>query len=206
MKDIPKLYQQYHVDRQDERLELFVIIRTKFLAGSFLYPGCFVHITPAFVFPNATFVDTDRRAKNFFDDPRTLAFVEAAKQYKQKPKMRFLAQDYLEELEIDRNYDLLVSQHAGFVSENCKKYLRKGGMLVANNSHGDASLASIDSDFRLVAAIQRRGEHFWISRTGLHEYFVPVKNVQVTRELLFNTKRGVRYKRTASNYVFEKVN
>jgi hypothetical protein len=44
------------------------------------------------------------------------------------------------------------------VSESCKKYLRKGAVLVANNSYGDASLASIDKDYRLIAAIQQRGE------------------------------------------------
>ncbi len=206
MKDIPRLYQQYHVERKDERLELFEIIRTEFCAHCFLYPGCFVHITPAFVFPNATFVDTDKRSRKFFDDQRTLAFVEALKRYKERPKLQFLSRDYSQELSIDRNYDLLVSQYAGFVSEKCKRYLRKGGMLVANNSHGDASLASIDNDFRLIAVIQRRGEHFWISRTRLDEYFVPAKNVQVTRMLLYSTKRGVGYKRAASNYVFEKMN
>lgn len=205
MKDIPRLYQQYHVERQDERLELFEIVRTEFCVHSFLYPGCFVHITPALVIPNATFIDTDKRARRFFDDPRTIAFVESAKHYKEQPKLRFIARDYSEELSIDKNYDLLISQYAGFVSEKCKKYLRRGGMLVANNSHGDASFASIDNDFRLVAVIQRRGEHFWISRSCLDEYFVPAKTVRVTRQLLYSTKRGIGYKRAASNYVFEKL-
>lgn len=205
MKHIPELYQQYHVARQDERLELFEVVRTEYAANSCLYPGCFVHITPAFVFPYTTFVDTDKRAKGFFDDPRTLAFLEAKKSYRQKPKIRFLARDYSGELEIDTNHDLLVSQYAGFVSEHCKKYLRKGGILLANNSHGDASLASIDDDFRLIGVIKRQGEHFWISKTKLDQYFVPARSVQVTRQLLYATKRGIGYKRAAANYIFEKL-
>ena len=98
-----------------------------------------------------------------------------------------------------------MSQYAGFVSENCREYLRKGGILVANNSHGDASLASIDADFRFVAAVNRRGENFWFSRTPLDEYFVPKKNVEVTRESLHETKQGIGYTRAAAEYVFEKV-
>jgi hypothetical protein len=92
------------------------------------------------------------------------------------------------------------------VSEACKRYLRKGGVLVANNSHGDAGLASVDKGYRLIAAIQRRGEHFWISTTHLDEYFVPAREVEVTREILYTTMRGIGYKRSASSYVFEKLN
>jgi hypothetical protein len=202
MKNIPGLYQNYHAGTNDERLELFDIVQAEFSAESFLYPGCFVHVTPAFVMPNATFVDTDKRARRFFNDPQTLSFVEESKRYRQQAQLQFLSRDYTEELPIHGGYDLLISQYAGFVSESCKTYLRKGGVLLANNSHGDASLASIDKDFRLIAVIQRRGEHFWISATQLDEYFVPAKQVEVTRELLHSTNRGIGYKRSAANSVF----
>ena len=205
MKNMPGLYQHYHAGRNDERLELFDVVQAEFGAESFLYPGCFVHVTPAFVMPNATFVDTDKRARTFFSDPHTLSFVEESKRYRQQAKLQFLPRNYSEELPIHRGYDLLISQYAGFVSESCKRYLRKGGVLLSNNSHGDASLASIDKDFRLVAVIQRREEHFWISTTQLDEYFVPAKQMEVTRELLHSTKRGIGYKRSAANYVFEKL-
>ena len=91
MEKIPKLYQRYHVVNKDERTELFEIVRTEFGAQSFVYPGCFVHITPAFFIPKATFVDTDKRAKRFFDDPQTLGFIEASKRYGEQPKLLFLA-------------------------------------------------------------------------------------------------------------------
>ena len=127
MKNIPELYQHYHTGRNDERLELFDIVKAEFGPESFLYPGCFVHATPAFVMPDGTFVDTDKRAKKFFNDPRTLSFIEESKRYRQPAKLQFLWRDYSEELPIHREYDLLVSQYAGFVSESCKRYLRKGG-------------------------------------------------------------------------------
>jgi hypothetical protein len=146
-----------------------------------------------------------RGRKRFFDDPQTLSFVRESRRYRERADLQFLWRDYTDELPIHRGYDLLISQYAGFVSESCKRYLRKGGVLLANNSHGDASLASIDENFRLIAVIQRRGEHFWVSTSRLDEYFVPAKQVEVTRQLLHATKRGIGYKRSASDYVFEKL-
>jgi hypothetical protein len=68
------------------------------------------------------------------------------KRYKEQPRLRILSRDYSEELPIEREYDLLSSEYAGSVSESCKRYFRKGGVLVSNNSNGDVSLASIDND------------------------------------------------------------
>ncbi len=205
MKNILELYDEYHVRRGDERLQLFEILRDEYSVNSCLYPGCFVHITPAFVFQKTAFVDTDRRAQRFFEDPSVAEFVDLNKQYGEASNITFFAQEYSKPLPIDTEYDLLLSQYAGFVSEKCKKYLRKGGILVANNSHGDASLASIDADFRFRAVINRREERFWFAGNQLHEYFVPRRNVEVTKELLYKLKRGIGYTRSASNYVFEKV-
>ena len=203
MSDPPELYAQYHISKGDERLQLFEILRDAYAVQSCLYPGCFVHVTPAFTFPRVAFVDTDRRARTFFEDLQTTVFVESRKQYAETPEISFFAQDYAEELPIGSDFDLLLSQYAGFVSEKSKRYLRRGGLLVANDSHGDASLASLDRDFRFVAAINRSGDRFWFSRSPLDEYFVPKRKVDVTRELLYGTRRGVGYTRSAADYVFE---
>ena len=141
MKSIPELCGQYHVRREDERLELFEIVRSEFGTRSFLYPGRFVHFTPASIIPNATFVDTGKQVKGFFDDPQTPAFFNACKRCEKPAKLRSLGRDFPKDLPIERGNDLLISQYAGLVSERCKGYLRKGGVLVANNRHGDASLA-----------------------------------------------------------------
>ena len=53
----------------------------------------------------------------------------------------------------DGSVELVISQYAGFVSENCKRYLPRGGYLIANNSHGDAGLASCDREFKFVAVV-----------------------------------------------------
>ncbi len=37
--------------------------------------------------------------------------------------------------------DLIISQYAGFVGQETKRYLKEGGILLCNDSHGDATLA-----------------------------------------------------------------
>lgn len=197
------LYKQNYVDKDFERLELFVLLKERYGIESALYPGSYVHITPSFVFPLTVYVDTDKRAKRFFEDPWTREFVEHNKRCGEEPTIRFHHQDYSEDLpEEPGSFDLLISQWAGFVSRSCKRYLKPGGLLLVNNSHGDASLASIDEDYRFVAAVIMRGGEYRLNEVDLEEYFVPKTDVQVTPEYLFSIQRGVRYKRTAWAYLF----
>jgi hypothetical protein len=200
------LYNEYFVVKKDERLGLFVLMADHFPIQRALYPGSFTHLTPAFVFPITCFVDMDRRAGRFFEDPSVLDLVKRRKIYDGQPNVRFHHTDYSRSLpEVDGAFDLLISQYAGFVSQDCKRYLKTNGYLLANNSHGDASMASIDSDYKLIAAINRRGDKFHLSKMELGSYFVPKKTVNITKEYLKHTRRGVGYKTTAFSYVFKKV-
>jgi len=67
-KDSLILYKKYHIDRDDERLGLFLEIAKKFNIRNVLYPGSFVHITPSFIFPRVVYVDSYKKAKKFFED------------------------------------------------------------------------------------------------------------------------------------------
>ena len=171
-----------------------------------LYPGSFTHVTPAFVYPHTCFVDTERRAERFFAEPAVRDYVNERKVYSEEPRIRFHRADYVQELpEAKESYDLLISQYAGFVSQHCKQYLKVGGMLLVNNSHGDASMARLDQDFALVGAINRRGERLTMVEKRLDSYFVPKRDRTITREYLERTKRGVAYTRSAFGYVFRRV-
>ena len=110
--------------------------------------------------------------------------------------------DFGEELE---SFDLLISQYAGFISPVCKVYLKVGGILVANDSHGDASMAVLDPDFELIAVARRRSGKYSLSEKGLEQYFVPKKEIEITPEYLRGTGKGVPYTRWVSNYVFRRV-
>ena len=86
-----------------------------------------------------------------------------------------------------------------------KKYLKKEGILVCNNSHGDASMASMDPDYELIATYNRRtDEKFSISSKNLKEYMIPKKKVKVTRKSIEEAMKGIPYTKYPSGYVFRK--
>lgn len=172
-----------------------------------LYPGSFVHITPSFFFPDVVYVDSDKRAKKFFDNQKMFQdFVYRRKNYLQKTKVAFHFADYRNRIdEIEESFDLLISQYAGFVGQHCKRYLKKGGLLLANNSHGDAGVAALDDAYLLIAVVQSRSGKYRISETNLKQYFVPKRpKVHVTKEYLQELGRGMGYKKSASVYVFRR--
>ena len=205
-KNVLDLYEKHFIDKSDERLGLFVLMANHFAIGSALYPGSFTHLTPSFVFPITSFVDLDQRAARFFEDPRVLDLVNRRKIYDKEPLVRFHHRDYSQSLNEDEGiFDLLISQYAGYVSQECRRYLRISGFLLANNSHGDASMASIDPNYQLIAAINRRGERYGLTEKHLGGYFIPRSDIEVTREYLGRIKRGVGYKKSAFSYVFQRV-
>ncbi len=201
------LYKKYHVDRNDERLGQFSILAEKYNVKSALYPGSFVHITPSFVFPVVTYVDTDNRAEAFFKDPCVSDYISKRKTYDSEPELSFFHKDYRKSIEEKRgSFDLLISQYTGFVSRYCKRYLRAGGILLVNNSHGDASMASIDKAFKLIGILTRRGVKYTFSDDNLNAYFIPKKPVKITKEYLEKIGRGIGYTKSASAYLFRKIN
>jgi hypothetical protein len=180
-----QLYEKYFMDRDFERLDLFQLLLKKYGIKSALYPGSFVHITPSFVFQITVYVDTDKKAKNFFNDPEIYDFIKKHKIYPQNADITFYAMDYRNDLDLKaQNFDLLISQYAGFVSQYCKRYLKIGGVLLVNNSHGDASMASIDSDYELIAVINRSKEKHRLTEKNMDSYFIPKSTVNITKEYI----------------------
>ena len=99
----------------------------------------------------------------------------------------------------------MISQYAGFISRACRLYLKVGGILVVNNSHGDASMASISNDYKFIAVINKRGKKFSLSTRNLEQYFIPKKNIEITEEFLEKHMRGVGYTKTATDYIFKRI-
>ena len=99
---------------------------------------------------------------------------------------------------------MLISLYAGFISKYCKDLLKKNGLLLANNSHGDASMAQLDNDFTFFGVINYQNKKYYLKTENLDEYFIPKKNITVTKELLEKTNRGVGYTKSASFYLFKK--
>lgn len=200
-------YRKYYIDRDYEQVDLFHLLKNKFNIVSAIYPGSYIQISPSFIYPQVVYIDSDKNAARFFNSDAWVEIVKVRKEYPTDPKIIFHHMDYRKIIEeYQTQFDLLISQYAGFISGICKPYLRNGGYLLVNNSHGDAGLASLDQGYRLIAAIHKRARKYRLATTSLDQYFIPKKDINVTREFLFERKKGIGYTKTASLYLFQKVN
>lgn len=204
--DFIHLYKQHYIERDYEQLDLFRLLATKYAINKVVYPGSYVQISPSFIFPDVVYIDSDSKAKKFFADRSCEVYIETRKEYEEETHVAFYGIDYKKtQDELHGQCDLLISQYAGFISDTCKRYLKIGGILLVNNSHGDAGLASIDNDYRLIAAVHKSGGTYRLTKASLEKYFVPKKNIIVTKKLLYETGKGVGYTKTAPLYIFKRV-
>lgn len=188
-----------------DRHRLFRAVGAFFDATTVLYPGSFVDVAPSFVFADVTYVDSDARAARFFGDSSGVEEIIAANaEPDHTVQWRFIHSDYMADLDIDDGtIDLLISLYAGFVSEACSRYLRPGGLLLVNPSHGDAAMASLDPGFSLAAVVLSRSGRYSVGANSLDEYLLPKRSEPVTRDILYETRRGVAYTKQAFAYVFQ---
>jgi len=152
-----------------------------------------------------TYVDTDARAARYFADPgRVRAELAGRARPGAASEVRFLAADYTRPLEVaDGSVDLVISLFAGPVWDHCRRYLRPGGWLLANTSHGDASLAALDLSVRLVGVAHHRDGHFRVSSDRLDSYLVPKRPEATDPDQIRRAGRGIAYTRSAFAYVFQ---
>jgi hypothetical protein len=200
-------YQKYYIDRDYEQVDLFRLLRDEFEVTRAVYPGPYIQISPSFIFPHVVYIDADKKAIQYFKTGALEEIVRERKEYPAEPQIVFHGTDYQKLIEdYHAKFDLLISQYAGFISEPCKPYLRPGGYLLVNNSHADAGMAALDADYRLITAIHRRSGKYRLSTSSLDDYFIPKKDIAVTRELLLERQKGIGYTKTAPLYLFQKVN
>ena len=172
-----------------------------------LYPGSYVDLTPSLVWNSVTYLDNDRRADRFFNDRAgieqllTEHDVDAGKH-----QFQFIHGDYTDVHELqDESFDLLISLYAGVISKHCTRFLRIGGCLLVNPSHGDVAMASINAKYRLRAVVIETDASFSVSEVELDRYLVPKRDVEVTAELIEETGRGITYTTAPFAYLFERI-
>ena len=201
------LYEKNHLIKHDERLGLFQQLNDEYSIKKVIYPGSYAHIAPAFVFPEVTFNDVYEKLQRFYESTEIKDYINNRKFYSGEATYSYICADYNKPLPLNEcEFDLLISQYSGFISRACKQYLKIGGIIVVNNSHGDASMASISSDYEFMAVINKRSNNFTISTLNLEKYFIPKKDIEITEEFLEKHMRGVGYTKTATNYIFKKIN
>lgn len=194
---------QHRGDRQ----RLFTAVAAALDAEHVLYPGSYVDAAPSFLWPSVTYVDIDRRASQFFADEAGVQELLAEHGVERAAHtVRFIAADYTTPLDLDDGeFDLLISLYAGFISEACTHHLRVGGSLLVNASHGDAAMASIDQRYQLSAVVQSRSGDYRVDTRDLDTFLVPKRDVDITKETLRATGRGIAYTKSPFAYLFERI-
>ena len=195
-----KEYKEYQ-DKIGSRLELYKLVSQKFEISRALYPGCHIDLSPSLVIPNVVYVDNYKGTIKFFKHINQIkAFLNEHKEYKEECEISFFGQDYTYELAVEP-VDLIISQYAGFVGQATKEYLKVGGILLCNDSHGDATLAKFDEDFRFIGTIDGNYE---INYSSLDDYFMMPKGKPVDLVVVKSKMKGPKYSKSAENYLFQK--
>ena len=200
---IPKLYNKYFIEKNDERKMLFKELQKMFNPKNGIYPGSFVHITPSFYINNMTYIDSDKRISNFFEDENLFRYIDKNKTYIDKPIFTGYQADFNSDLPIEtESFDIMFSFYAGFISQSCKKYLKNDSILVCNNSHGDASIAYTDPDYSLISVIKRSGDKFEIIDDNLDSYFKKKDGRPIDKEKVLKRMTGEKFTKIGYAYIF----
>ena len=190
-----------------DRFRLFTAVSRAVDVDTALYPGSYVDVAASFTFASVTYVDSDAIAARFFSE--STGVDEIITQHVPPAEERtweFIGADYTTYLGLsDASFDLLISLYAGFVSEHCTHYLRPGGWLLVNPSHGDAAIAAIDLRYRLVGVVQSRSGNYSVSDRNLDSYLIPKRDVEVTADLIHESGRGIAYTKSPFAYLFQLV-
>mmetsp|Transcript_18177 Transcript_18177/g.21000 ORF Transcript_18177/g.21000 Transcript_18177/m.21000 type:complete len:264 (-) Transcript_18177:4-795(-) len=157
---VNKFQKHYATNAKEDKLwvKAFSLIAEEYKGiENVIYPGCYIHVTPSFVFPKVVYVDSFKGKKNFMKSFYENETVLNELVYKHSTESRAIVyhqNDYSGNFsEPELSFDMLISLSAGAISKDCQKYLKKGGILFANNDHGDASIASTLKNLELVGAI-----------------------------------------------------
>ena len=205
MQDLTQKLWDKQNQHPGDRLRLFTAVGQFVDATTVLYPGSYVDVAASFPFESVTYVDVDARAARFFADTTGVDEIIAEQVPSEEERSwRFVGGDYASALDLqDASFDLLVSLYAGFVAEPCTRYLRPGGWLLVNPSHGDAAIASIDPRYRLVGVVQSRSGKYTVSDRNLDSYLIPKRELELTSDSIHESGRGVAYTTSPFAYVFQ---
>ena len=188
------------------RARLFAAVREHCGGDTALYPGSYVDIAASVVFPSVTYVDVDKRAARFLSDTAGVLEIIESEGGSPPETVSFVHSDYTAPLEVpSESFDVLISLYAGFVSDSCTKYLRIGGVLLVNPSHGDAAMASIDRRYELTAVVLSGSGTYRTRSEGLDDYLIPKAATTITPTMLHERGRGIAYTRSPFAYLFTRV-
>ena len=190
-----------------DRSSLFAAVADGWGVRSALYLGSYLDLAPSTAIASVTYVDIDKRAAAFFADREVL---ESELEGRRRPGagewIEFVHQDYTDPVPLQEgSFDLMVSLFTSPAWDSCRRYLAPDGLLLANASHGEASLAALDSSLRLAAAIHHEDDTFHFDTKDLDSYLIPKNANHASAERIRRDGKGVKYTRDAFAYLFLRV-
>jgi len=199
-----KIIEEYrnYANKIGDRTTLYRVVTRKYNIHTAIYPGSHIDIAPSLVIPEVTYIDNFKGAIKFFKDMKIIEkYIEQNKEYPDSCKIDFIGQDYTLPLDIEQ-VDLIISQYAGFVGQETKLFLKTNGILLCNDSHGDATLAKFDEDFEFIGIIDKKNR---IQSNNLENYFKLPKEKTIELKTVKEKMKGLKYTLTADNYLFRKI-
>lgn len=208
-----KMYNEY-IDRNGpngskvafDRYDLFEMVVETYKIDTGIYPGSYIHITPSFFIPEMIYIDNAKKAKKFFEQKDDIIkLIDQNKTYDKEALVTYYDKDYWLALDVPCGHaDLLISQYAGFVSQACKDHLKSGGILLVNDSHGDATLARFDETYVFIGVITVGQDGYEMIFDHLEDYFTFKRQRPVDLEKVKVTMKGPKYKKMPECYLFKK--
>lgn len=191
-------YREY-ASKIGNRERIYGAMQKKYDIKSALYPGSHIDITPSLLIPKVTYIDNFKGAIKFFKDMDAIdRYIDDNKYYSEKAIINFIGEDYSKVI-LEDKYDMIISQFAGFVGQCTKAYLKEGGYLLCNDSHGDATLAYYDADYEFIGILNSKSK---ISTKDISKYFKLKNGKEVDIEKVTKTMKGPKYLHHNENYVF----
>lgn len=196
--DTIETYKSY-AQKIGNRESIYEAVKKKYDIKSALYPGSHIDITPSLYIPEVTYVDNFKGTIKFFKEIDVIKeFIEKNKLYKEQSVVKFIGEDY-SKVELENKFDLIISQYAGFVGRETKEFLKDGGYLLCNDSHGDATLAYFDGDYEFIGIVNMKCK---ITSTNIDKYFKLKNSKEVDLESVIKTMKGPKYVHHNENYIF----
>ena len=190
-----------------DRSELFKAIAQRWQIESALYVGSYLDLAPSAAFTSVTYVDVDRRAAAFFsDDALVSSQLKGKTASSAGARVEFLQADYTSPLQLpEESFDLLISLFTVPAWRSCQRYVKRSGLLLANASHGEASLAALDPHLQLAAVIHEDGGVYRLDDHDLDGYLIPKRAEHANADFIRAQGKGIRYTKEAFAYLFSRI-
>ncbi len=190
-----------YVDKIGNRKNIYKIVKDIFDLKSAIYPGSYIDIVPSLILEEVTYIDNFKKANTFFKQKNEIVkYIEENKEYSNPSYINFIYDDYSKVSNI-KMVDLIISQYAGFVGQETKQFLKVGGILLANDSHGDATLAYLDESYQFIATL----DNDIINFDNLEKYFSLSRKRMINLSEVNEKQKGPKYINNAQNYIFKKI-